>query len=86
MLDKGEDVVHSETLALFLKETFNKDEMSRLQAQLDNGEDIWIYRHQYFEDDGVSWYVQLKSDVPEEVIVKIDCDLHFENGDTSGQE
>ena len=86
LLDKGEDAVHSETLALFLQETFNKDEMSRLQAQLDNGEDIWIYRHQYFEDDGVSWYVQLKSDVPEEVIVKIDCDIHFKNGDTSEQE
>ena len=86
LLDKGEDAVHSETLALFLQEIFDKDEMSRLQAQLDNGEDISVERHEYFKNDGISWYVQLESGRLGKIAINIKCNMHLENGDTSGQE
>ena len=74
---KNNSAVQIETPTRLIEQIFNKDELCKYQEQFDNGEDVRIEQHEYFEDDRISWYIYLQSSYPEKITVRIECDIHF---------
>ena len=59
LTEKNNNAVQIETPTHLIEQIFNKDELCKYREQFDNGEDIIIKRHEYFEDDKIPTHTLL---------------------------